>query len=86
MDRGAAHWQKMQLRQTILDDFVRKLQELSAGNEIKIKTPDQEADNKVSNPGEPAILEKTASTSETILNAASQDFHFEVEYSAAENS
>jgi hypothetical protein len=86
MDSGRAHWQKMQLRQAILEDFVRKLQELSAGNEIKIKPPDQEADTKVSNPGEPAILEKTASTSETILNAASQDFHFEVEYSAAENS
>jgi hypothetical protein len=86
MDRGAAHWQKMQLRQAILEDFVRKLQELSAENEIKIKTLDQDADNKESDPGEPVILEKTASTSETILNAASQEFHFEVEYSAAENS
>ena len=73
MNEGPAHWQRMQLRQAILEDFVRKLQELSA-------------ENKVSNPSEPAILEKTSSNSETILNVASQDFHFEVEYSAAENS
>ena len=86
MGKGLAHWQRMQLRQTILEDFVRKLQELSSGNEIKIKTTDQDADNKVSSPGEPAILEKTVSTSETILNAASQDFHYEFEYSAAANS
>jgi hypothetical protein len=86
MDKGPAHWQRMQLRQAILDDFVRKLQELSAENEAKVKNTDQDAENKVSNPGEPAILETTASVSETVLNVSSQDFHFEVDYSAAENS
>jgi len=86
MNRGPAHWQRMQLRQAILEDFVRKLQELSAENEAKIKNSDQDADKKVSNPGEPAILEKTSSGSETILNVASQDIHFEVEYSAVGNS
>jgi hypothetical protein len=85
-NKGPAHWRKMQLRQAIMEDFVRKLQELSAKNEVKIKNTDQDAENKVSNPGGPAILAKTSSNSETILNVASQDFHFEVEYSAAQSN
>jgi hypothetical protein len=86
MNEEPAHLQRMQLRRTILEDFVRKLQELTAENEAKIKNTDQDAENKVSNPGGPAIWETTALLSEAVLNAASQDFHFEVEYSAAANS
>jgi hypothetical protein len=86
MNEEPAHLQRMQLRRTILEDFVRKLQELTAENEAKIKNTDQDVENKVSNPGGPAIWETTALLSKTVLNAASQDFHFEVEYSAAANS
>jgi hypothetical protein len=32
------------------------------------------------------MVETTASVSETSLNAASQNFHFEVEYSAADEN
>jgi hypothetical protein len=85
-NEGPDRWQRRQLRQAILEDFVRKLEKLSAENEAEIKKSDQDADNKKSNLSQPAILEKTASVSETILNVASQDFHFEVEYSAAQNS
>ena len=86
MNERPSHLQRMQLRQAILEDFVRKLQELTAENEAKINNTDQDAENKESNPGGSAILETIASLSETVLNVASQDFHFEVEYSAAANS
>jgi len=86
MNEEPTGWQRRQLRQAILEGFVRKLEKLPAENEAEIKKTDQDADNKEFNLSRPAILEKTASVSETILNVASQDFHFEVEYSAAQNS
>ncbi len=38
------------------------------------------------NQNEPAFVEMDSSVSETRLNAASQNFHLEVEYSAADDS
>jgi hypothetical protein len=85
MNERPAHWQRMQLRQAILEDFVKKLQNLAAENEAEIKNTDQDDENKAANISEPAILETTSSVSETVLNVASQEFHFGIEYSAEDD-
>ncbi len=83
MDAGSARGHKMRLRQGILEDFARKLRKLSAENDAVINKEEAEAE-KAANLKEPAVVEMTSSVTETILNTASQNFHFEMEYSAAE--
>jgi hypothetical protein len=86
MNAGPANWHKMRLRQAILQDFIKKLKELSAENEAKINNKEQDDAEKAANPNKPAIVKTTSSVAETILNVASQDFHFEIEYSAADDN
>jgi hypothetical protein len=80
---GSARGHKMRLRQEILEDFARKLRKLSAENSAGINKEEADA-QKTAGQNEPAASEMTASAAETILNAASQEFHFEMEYSVAE--
>ncbi len=82
---GMMNWHKLRLRKEILEDFARKLQQLSAENETEIKNNDQVDKKMANNQNEPAFVETDASVSETRLNAASQNFHLEVEYSAADD-
>jgi hypothetical protein len=86
MHERPADWNRMRLRQLILEDFINKLKQLSAENEVKIKPEDQDYKEKVSNLTAPEIAKTTPSVSETILNVASQDFHFEVEFSVSNDS
>jgi hypothetical protein len=73
----------MRLRQEILADFVRKLKELSVENGAGV---DKQAhfEEKAADLTEPAVVEMTASSAESILDTASHDFHFVMEYSAAD--
>jgi hypothetical protein len=80
------NWHKMRLRQAILEDFIKKLKELSAESEAKINNQEQDDAEKTANLNEPAIVKTTSAVAETILNVASQDFHFEIEYSAADGN
>ncbi len=87
MDAGPGAWRRMRLRKQILDAFVSKLQKLAAQNDAEEnikKLTDADAENTV-RPGNPVIVETTASASETVLNVARQDVHFEFEYSAADD-
>jgi hypothetical protein len=77
---------KMRLRQEILEDFAAKLKKLSSENQEQINNKDQFAAQKAANLNEPAIVQTTDSVSETVLNIASQDLHFEIEYSVADDS
>lgn len=80
------NWRRLRLRQEILEDFTRKLKQLSAANEAEIKNKDQVDKKMETNHNEPSPVEMLSSVSETRLNAASQNFHLEVEYSAADDS
>jgi hypothetical protein len=80
------NWHKMRLRQAILEDFAMKLKELSAESEAKINNQEQDDAEKTANLNEPAIVKTTSAVAETILNVASQDFHFEIEYSATDGN
>ena len=82
-NEGTARRHQMWLRQEILKDFTRKLEKLSAENAAGINKEQADAE-KAANLNEPAVVEMTSSVKETILNAASQDFHFEMEYSAGD--
>jgi len=83
MNEGPADGRKMRLRRQILDDFVKKLKELSAEKEAEITAKDQDDEDDPTRPGEPSMVKTTASISETSLRVAAQDLHFEVEYSVA---
>ena len=76
----------MRFRQAILEDFAKKLKELSAENEAEIKNKEQAEPEKAANLNEPGIFETTSSVSETNLTIASQNFHFEAEYSATNDN
>ena len=76
MHAGRAGRHKRRMMQAIMEDFARKLKELSAGNSA-------ETDD---NTNGYAAVETTYSSTETNLNAASQEFHFEMEYSAADDN
>ena len=80
------YWHKMRLRQEILEDFAWKIKTLSAENQEKISNKEQSGAQKAANLNEPATVETTCSVSETILNIAGQDFHFEIEYSVADDN
>ena len=80
------NWHRLRLRQEILEDFARKLKQLSAENEAEIKNKDQVDKEMQTNQNEPPLMEMLSSVSETRLNATSQNFHLEVEYSAADDS
>ena len=83
MHSGSARRHKMRLEQEIMADFARKLRNLAAENGALIN--EEEADpQKTGRLNEPAVAEMAISSEETILNAAGQNFHFEVEYSAGE--
>ena len=86
MNARPRYWHKMRLRQEILEDFARKLEKLSSENQEKINNKEQSGAEKAANLNEPATVETTSSVSETILNIASQDFHFEIEYSVADDN
>jgi hypothetical protein len=86
MNDKPGDWDMMRLRREILEDFVRKLKKLTSENETEINGKEQIDAGKAANPNEPAIGETTALVSNTILNVASQDFHFEVEYSVADDN
>lgn len=83
MNAGPARWYKMRLRQEIMEDFAKKLKKLLDENEAEINKEEHTDAEKADNLNGPAIAETTSSFSETILNLASQDFHFEIEYSVA---
>ncbi len=86
MNARSSYWHKMRLRQEILEDFVRKLKELSADNQEKINTKEQSEAEKAASFNEPAIVETTYSASESMLNITGQDFHFAIEYSVADDN
>jgi hypothetical protein len=83
MHPASARGHKRRLEQEIMADFARKLRNLAAENGALISKEEADA-QKPDRLNEPAVAEMTASAGETILNAASQNFHFEVEYSAGE--
>ena len=83
MHAGSARGHKMRLRQEILEDFAEKLRKLSAENGAGINQEEADA-QKTAGFNQPAAAEMSVSATETLLNAASQNFHFEMEYSAAE--
>jgi hypothetical protein len=80
------YWHKMRLRKAILEDLAAKLRKLSFGTQKKMNANDQSGVEKAASLNEPAFLETTASASETLLNIAGQDLHFEVEYSVADDN
>jgi len=84
MHAGPAGWHKRRMMQAIMEDFARKLRKLSAENEAGINKEPAGAENEVKVDAY-TVAETTASSTETHLNAASQDFHFEMEYSAADD-
>lgn len=77
---------RLRLRQQILEAFARKLRELSAENEAEINNKEKADPQNAANLNAPTMAETIASVSETSLNAASQNFHFEVEYSVADKN
>lgn len=81
---GPAGWHQIRLIQEIMEDFAGKLRKLSAENEAGINKELADAE-KVTNLDEYTVVETTSSFTETNLNAASQDFHLEMEYSLADD-
>ena len=84
MNAGPAGGHKMRLRQEIMEDFARKLRKLSAENEAGINKELADA-AKTTNIDAYTVAETTSSFTETNLNAGSRDFHFEMEYSVADD-
>ncbi len=84
MNAGPAGWHKRRMLQAIMEDFARKLRKLSAENEAGINK-ELAGSEKAANIDDHNIVETTSSVTETYLNAARQDFHFEMEYSVAED-
>ena len=85
MHAGPAGWHRMRMIQAIMEDFARKLRKLSAENDAGINKELTEAEQ-ADNTDDYNAVETTYSSTETNLNAASQEFHFEMEYSAAEDN
>jgi hypothetical protein len=83
---GPEDLHRMRLRQEILQDFAEKLKNLSAENEAEVNDKKLADAEKAANLNESATLEKTSSASETILEVASQNFHFEMEYSVNDDN
>ena len=83
MNAGPAGWHKRRMMQAIMEDFARKLRKLSAENEAGINKEFAGAEKAANT--EDYVGETTSSFTETYLNVARQDFHFEMEYSAAED-
>jgi hypothetical protein len=81
MHAGSVREYKMRLRQEIMADFAGKLRKLAAENGAAINKEEAGA-QKTDRLNEPAVAEMAASARETILKAAGQHFHFEMEYSA----
>jgi hypothetical protein len=86
MNARPSHWDKMRLWRKILEDFTGKLKTLSSENQDQINNKEQSGAEKAASLNEPAKVETTCSVSETILNIAGQDFHFEIEYSVADDN
>jgi hypothetical protein len=86
MNARLSNWHEMRFRQAILEDFARKLKKMSSENQEKINNKEQSGAKKAANLNEPATVETTYSVSETILNIASQDLHFEIEYSVVDDN
>jgi len=86
VNAGPGNLHKMHLRQEILQDFAEKLKRLSTENEADINNKKLADAEKAANLNEPAIVETTSSVSETVLEVASQDFHFEMEYSVTDDN
>jgi hypothetical protein len=84
MHAGPAGWHKMRMIQAIMEDFARKLRKLSAENDAGINKELGDAEE-AANTDDYPVVETTSSFTETKLNAASQDFHFEMEYSVADD-
>ena len=83
MNARPARWYKMHLRQEIMEDFAKKLKKLSDENAAEINKKEHADAEKAVNLNGPAIAETTSTVSETILNVAGQDYHFEIEYLVA---
>jgi hypothetical protein len=83
MHAGHAGRHRMRMMKIIMEDFARKLRALSAENDAGINKDLAEAEE-ADNTDEYNAVETTYSSTQTNLNAASQEFHFEMEYSAAE--
>ena len=83
MHAGRAGRHRMRMIKAIMEDFASKLRKLSAENEAGINKEPAGAE-KTANKDDHTVVETTSSFTETHLNAASQDFHFEMEYSAAD--
>ena len=80
---GPAGWHRMRMIKAIMEDFARKLRKLSAENDVgenKELTDSQTALGADSDP----VVETTALSTETVLNVAGREHHFEMEYSAAD--
>jgi hypothetical protein len=85
MHAGPAGWHKMRMIKAIMEDFASKLKKLSAENDAGINEELTDAE-KADNIDDYTAVETTYSSTQTNLNAASQEFHFEMEYSAAEDN
>jgi hypothetical protein len=85
MHAGRAGWHRMRMIKAIMEDFASKLRKLSAENEAETNKELADAAETV-NSGDYTVVETTSAFTETSLNAASQDFHFEMEYSAADDN
>lgn len=85
INAGPAFRHRMRLRRAILENFAEKLQKLTDNNGAGTNIKEQVDTEKTPPPDHPAIAETTATISESILNAARQDFHFELDYSVADD-
>jgi hypothetical protein len=83
MNAGPAGWHKRRMMQAVMEDFARKLRKLSAENEAEMNKELTDTD-KADNTDDYTAVETTYSSTETHLNTASQEFHFEMEYSAGD--
>jgi hypothetical protein len=77
---GPEDLHRMRLRQEILQNFAEKLKKLSAENEADMNHKKLADVEEAANLNESATVETTSSASETILEVARQNFHFEMEY------
>ena len=86
MNEKLPYWYKMVLRQAILEDFAGKLKKWSSENQQIIDNKDRSGAEAAADLNASATIETTHRVSETVLNIASQNFHFEMQYSAADGN
>jgi hypothetical protein len=86
MNAKLPYWYKMFLREAILEDFAGKLEKLSSENQQMIDNKDRSGAETAADRNASATMETSHTVSETVLNIASQDFHFEMQYSAADGN